>query len=281
MKSTVICVLALIIHTVFAENFVNLNPLSPEEARSQLEKQSLDLRYAQLLGQHPIPYLRSGEAPRQYWYNGRMIDNPADYIEEEYLANQFHGQDGEGRALFGYTDWNQARVEAINGVGDVRGSFKYIDPNGEEIETKYWADTLGFHREDNRPVIELIPVTDTPSVRAAKEAHEVAWKEAASRSYENPDPNSDLYNRQAIAADEERSRLEQQQELARQSTVYEEPKYPEGKNNWQPSEPLGPPHGFFYSFDYPVSLIKPISLKDLKGAAAVHDQQTHPVQKRR
>lgn len=116
-----------------------------------------------------------------------MIDNPEDYIEEEFRASQFHGQDGEGRAFFGYSDHNQARAEAINGIGDVRGAFKYIDANGDEIETKYWADSLGFHREDNRPVVELVPVTDTPEVKAAREAHDIAWKEAAARALENPD----------------------------------------------------------------------------------------------
>lgn len=165
-----------------------MNNLSPDEARNYLEQQSLDLKYAKLLEEHPIPFGRSNEGPRQYWYQGRMIDNPDDYIEEVYEANQFHGQDGEGRALFGYTDHNQARVEAINGVGDVRGSYKYIDPFGEEIEVKYWADSLGFHQTDNRPVIELTPVTETPEVRAAREAHLKAWEEAAALAANSPDP---------------------------------------------------------------------------------------------
>lgn len=167
---------------------VHFNNLSPEDARNYLEKQSLDLRYAKLLEEHPIPFGRSGEGPRQYWYQGRMIDNPDDYIEEVYEANQFHGQDGEGRALFGYTDHNQARVEAINGVGDVRGSYKYLNPRGEEIEVKYWADSLGFHQTDNIPVVELKPQTETPEVRAAREAHQKAWEEAAAQAANNPDP---------------------------------------------------------------------------------------------
>lgn len=162
--------------------------LKPEEAQDYLSKQVLDIKYAPYLGEHEIPYLRSGEAPRQYYYKGRLIDNPNDFIEEEYLANQFHGQDGLGRAIYGYQDWNQGKFEAINADGDVRGSYKYINPNGDEIEVKYWADSLGFHHEDNIPKVELKPVTETPAVRKAREEHERLWKEAAAAASENPDP---------------------------------------------------------------------------------------------
>lgn len=288
----------------------------------------MDLKYAKLLEEHPIPFARSEEGPRQYWYRGRMIDNPDDYIEEVYEANQFHGQDGEGRALFGYTDHNQARVEAINGVGDVRGSYKYLDPFGEEIEVKYWADSLGFHQTDNRPVVELTPVTETPEVRAAREAHLKAWEEAAALSANSPDPQrfdqnivkklknyltlffnfSDVYNRQAIARDEEISRREQEQELmraAQEETRSQDP-HQIGRS-YDEQEPKGTPHGFFYSFDYPVNLIIPRSEpRSLKEAAsnikavtvkpgariseiahiagsipvdAVHDSQIHPKQR--
>uniref|UniRef100_A0A336JYU1 CSON008856 protein n=1 Tax=Culicoides sonorensis TaxID=179676 RepID=A0A336JYU1_CULSO len=240
-----------------------------------------------------------------------MIDNPDDYIEEVYEANQFHGQDGEGRALFGYTDHNQARVEAINGMGDVRGSYKYIDPFGEEIEVKYWADSLGFHQTDNRPVVELTPVTETPEVRAAREAHLKAWEEAAAQAGISPDPQSDIYNRNAIARDEEISRREQEAELmraAREEARLADPRI-NGRSTYEPEEQelQGPPRGFFYNFDYPVNLIIPRSQqRSLKGAAssieavtvkpdvrapvigenddtirvsAVHDTQVHPKQR--
>lgn len=53
-------------------------------------------------------------------YNGKIIDSD-DYTEEIYEANQFHGQDGLGRYIFGYTDNQQARLEARNVNGEVRG----------------------------------------------------------------------------------------------------------------------------------------------------------------
>lgn len=73
------------------------------------------------------------ESDRDFYYNGRIIENPEDFIEETYEAEQFHGQDGLGRAMFGYTDHNQARLEARNANGDVRGSYQYIDPTGENV----------------------------------------------------------------------------------------------------------------------------------------------------
>jgi len=279
------------------ENYVREDNLSPNEAQQYLERQSMDLRYADFLGEHPIPYQRSGEAPRQYWYNGRRIENPSEFVEEEYLANQFHGQDGLGRALFGYTDHNQARVEAINGNGDVRGSYKYLS-NGDEIEVKYWADSLGFHHTDNIPKVELQPVTETPAVRQAREEHERAWKEAAAAAAGNSDPMSDYYNRFAIASDETRSRVEQQQELmssvsnqnqgltryptlpytqhinsntkikgqhsTRDSVIVNAQGRAYDDGQWHPeNEGQGEPHGFFYSFDYPVSLIVPVNARSL------------------
>lgn len=81
----------------------------------------------------PLAVLRSESANREFYFNGRKIDNAEDYVEETYEAEQFHGQDGLGRAMFGYTDHNQARLEARNANGDVRGSYQFVDPDGENV----------------------------------------------------------------------------------------------------------------------------------------------------
>lgn len=74
------------------------------------------MRYAKKLGEGSA----SGRS-----YNGKIIDSD-DYTEEIYEANQFHGQDGLGRAIFGYTDNQQSRLEARNANGEVRGKkFNY------------------------------------------------------------------------------------------------------------------------------------------------------------
>ena len=83
---------------------IQLLDISPEEAQKLITQQSLDLRYAKKLGEMPLAAARNynGEE-RPVYYNGRVIDNLDDYAEETYEANQFHGQDGLGRYMFGYT----------------------------------------------------------------------------------------------------------------------------------------------------------------------------------
>uniref|UniRef100_A0A6B2EB45 Putative cuticle protein 6 n=1 Tax=Phlebotomus kandelakii TaxID=1109342 RepID=A0A6B2EB45_9DIPT len=292
MKCLVI--FAMLATLAWSETIMLLD-LSPEEAQKYIGAQSLDLRYAKKLGEERLSSLRSlnGEK-RDFYHNGRLIDNPEDYVQEEFEANQFHGQDGLGRAMFGYTDWNQARLEARNANGEVRGSYQYVDPNGEDYVVNYWADSLGFHQMDNRPKVVLEPVTDTPEVQAARLAHEQAWAEAARAAKANPDPNSDLYNLNANRLYEDQAKQEQTQQLLtvanqaqsltrypnlpytitpdksasssqQDSVVVEVPQETrtqyqvQQKSNYRQDEEeevTGEPRGFFYNFDYPVQLIR-------------------------
>lgn len=104
-------------------------------------------------------------------------------------------------------------------------------------------------------------------------------------------PSSDYYNRHSLAADDERSRFEQTQELmnvanqgqalarypnlpysghinsqtkiqgqhsTRDSVVTNAQPRVHNDGKWYPEEEgLGEPRGFFYAFDYPVSLVIP------------------------
>uniref|UniRef100_A0A182MF24 Cuticle protein 6 n=1 Tax=Anopheles culicifacies TaxID=139723 RepID=A0A182MF24_9DIPT len=274
---------------------IQLVNISPEEAQKYITQQSLDLRYAAKLGEHPLGYTRNVQDPAlaTFYYNGRAIDNPEDYVEEEYEAKQFHGQDGLGRAMFGYSDHNQARLEARNANGEVRGSYQYVNPLGEDIIVQYWSDGLGFHQIDNRPEVRLQPVTETPEVRAARLAHMKAWEEAASLARANPDFTStgagdEPYR--AVQANTVEEDPEQDEILAAVSNQHQSliryPSLPytdhispnvasdglqdEGvvveavarsvkkRDNEQGSEdePVSAdPKGFFYSFDYPVQLV--------------------------
>ncbi|XP_059613477.1 uncharacterized protein LOC132259743 [Phlebotomus argentipes] len=292
MKCLVI--FAMLATLVWSEQIMLLD-LSPEEAQKYIAAQSLDLRYAKKLGEERLSTLRSldGEK-RDFYYNGRIIENPEDYVQEEFEANQFHGQDGLGRAMFGYTDWNQARLEARNANGEVRGSYQYVDANGDDVVVNYWADSLGFHQTDNRPKVVLEPVTDTPEVQAARLAHEKAWAEAARAAKVNPDPNSDLYNAHANRLYDDQAKQEQTQQLLsvanqaqsltrypnlpytitpdksaassqQDSVVVEVPQQARAqyqqKSNYrqqqeEEEEVTGEPRGFFYNFDYPVQLIR-------------------------
>ena len=49
---------------------------------------------------------------------------------------QFHTQDHKGRALFGYTTPDQARIESRSEDGTVRGSYSYLDAWGNAVKVR-------------------------------------------------------------------------------------------------------------------------------------------------
>nr|XP_019527246.2 uncharacterized protein LOC109399262 [Aedes albopictus] len=282
----ILLVLAVTAPALLLAGRIQLVNLEPEEAQRYITQQSLDLRYAKKLGEHPLGYFRNIQDPEaKFYHNGRLIDNPEDYVEEAYEASQFHGQDGLGRAMFGYTDHNQARLEARNANGEVRGSYQYMDPFGQEVVVQYWSDSLGFHQFDNRPEVVLEPVTDTPEVREARIAHLKAWEEAAQLSRSGK-PISSLNNKPVQnSVDEEEDEIvgalsNQHQALARypslpytdhispnnapaasnDAVVVEAQRNLKKRQNEESvqgatdeeEEPKYDPKGFFYSFEYPV-----------------------------
>jgi hypothetical protein len=235
--------------------------------------------------------------------------------------------------MFGYSDYNQARLEARNANGEVRGSYQYMDPNGKEIVVQYWSDSTGFHQSDNHDLAMPEPVTETSEVREARRAHEIAWEEAARLAAQNPDVDNDHYSQTAedIENDEPIAEVSNQhQSLTRypslpydyhispnnkrtngvvinDAVVVEAQKKKKRQIDDEPvEEEQYDPKGFFYSFEYPVSVIvdkdelkaagsevKEVIVKDesddrtsLKAlisgetlAAAVHDAQVSPKQR--
>lgn len=105
--------------------------LTPEEAQKLIAGRSLAVNYAPQLDEGPLSSLP--EKNRKFYHNGKLIDNPDDFVQRTYEASQFHAQDGLGRSMFGYSDWNQGRLEARNANGEVRGSYQYVDPYGEDV----------------------------------------------------------------------------------------------------------------------------------------------------
>ena len=51
-------------------------------------------------------------------------------------TSQFHSQDHRGRALFGYTTPDQARIESRSEDGTVRGSYSYLDAWGKAVNVR-------------------------------------------------------------------------------------------------------------------------------------------------
>lgn len=110
--------------------------LTPEEAQKLIAGRSLAVNYARQLDEGPLSSSPDG-ANRKFYHNGKQIDNPNDFVQRTYEASQFHAQDGLGRSMFGYSDWNQGRLEARNANGEVRGSYQYVDPYGEDVIVSY------------------------------------------------------------------------------------------------------------------------------------------------
>ena len=78
--------------------------------------------------------------------------------------SQYHAQDELGQYNFGYADPNSARVETKTADGVVRGSYNYLDTNGQIQTVQYVADALGF-----RVAATNLPVAPQPVELAAAE----------------------------------------------------------------------------------------------------------------
>lgn len=126
------------------------------------------------------------------------------------LKTQYHSQDELGQYAFGYVGGSSTAHEVRTLDGAVRGSYTYLDSNGELQTANYIADNNGFRVEatnlplapvvpDVPPMILPVPVKLTPEVAAATAAHLKAVAEikaarskrsAPSKGYLPPSPTS-------------------------------------------------------------------------------------------
>ncbi|XP_021181960.2 uncharacterized protein LOC110370470 [Helicoverpa armigera] len=274
-------------------NYVFKNDITPEEAQQYLNQ--LPFNEPKLAGRTAVlplvryddPRFRSAEAGPtlgHYWKDGHEIENTNDYLEEVYNAAQYHGQDGLGQYAYGYETPQSSKVENRKGSGVVSGSYVYQVPGQKDlVKVNYYADSQGFHQEDNLPKVELKPAEETPALREARLAFEKAWNEAAAANSKAPtvppyqqnyQQNYQQYgNYQAQASEQDGvvvAAPEANQAREGKAVAYaqaqngyvqgNQPSYGAQQKYQQPEEevePTGPPHGFFYSFNYPVSIIVP------------------------
>lgn len=115
----------------------------------------------------------------------------APFVPTEYKT-QYHSQDELGQFAFGHASAGQTHSATRDYTGAVRGSYTYINDEGEEIVAHYIADQGGFRVSSNAlpvaptfdgeapvapeanlvaPVFDLEVVQDTPEVEAAKAEH--------------------------------------------------------------------------------------------------------------
>ncbi|CAL4059564.1 unnamed protein product [Meganyctiphanes norvegica] len=72
------------------------------------------------------------------------------------LASQYHTQDEFGQFTFGHASLGQAHQQTRDFTGVVRGSYTYVDPEGEQVVAHYIADAGGFRVSSN-----ALPVAPT------------------------------------------------------------------------------------------------------------------------
>ncbi|CAL4069066.1 unnamed protein product, partial [Meganyctiphanes norvegica] len=142
----------------------------------------------------PVAY----SAPVAPAYNNYAAPYAAPYAP---IQTQYHSQDELGQYSFGYAGGPSNRAETRDAYGNVRGSYNYIDSNGQTQTQHYVADHLGFRVSGtNLPVgpdAPAVPVTaalvapvqvqDTPEVVAAREEFIALYNEAAAAAAAAPD----------------------------------------------------------------------------------------------
>merc|ERR1711909_113123 len=120
------------------------------------------------------------------------------FVAPTTRTSQFHAQDELGQYNFGYAGGSSSRNEVRDAFGVVRGSYNYIDDNGELQTQSYVADALGFRvaatnlpvapkAEDAPVLVGPEPVMETAEVAAATAAHKKAFDEAAAAAAAAPD----------------------------------------------------------------------------------------------
>ena len=72
------------------------------------------------------------------------IPNLPDITSKSLPLKQWHAQDEEGRANFGYSYPGQAAANVRNSDGNMAGSWAYVDPEGKLVRVSYTADQRGF-----------------------------------------------------------------------------------------------------------------------------------------
>ncbi|CAL4179437.1 unnamed protein product, partial [Meganyctiphanes norvegica] len=114
------------------------------------------------------------------------------------ITHQHHAQDEFGQYNFGYAGGPSSRHEVRDAFGVVRGSYNYVDANGQVQTQNYVADALGFRvAATNLPVAPTagdapilaapVPVMETAEVAAARATHQKLYDEAAAAAAAAPD----------------------------------------------------------------------------------------------
>lgn len=116
-------------------------------------------------------------------------------LKAETPTTEYREQDSKGFYSFGYSGDESAKAEYKTQDGSSKGFYSYIDTDGKLQTVKYEAGrkqgftasatNLPVQPVDNSQAPE--PVTDTPEVEIAKQAHFEAYRDAAIKAAMEPD----------------------------------------------------------------------------------------------
>lgn len=120
-------------------------------------------------------------------------------VKPEIPTTEYREQDSKGFYSFGYSGEESAKAEYKTRDGSSKGFYSYIDSDGKLQTVKYEAGrrqgfTASATNLPAQPVDNSIPpepVTDTPEVEMAKQAHFEAYREAAIKAAMEPDTGLD------------------------------------------------------------------------------------------
>ncbi|KAK3863391.1 hypothetical protein Pcinc_030841 [Petrolisthes cinctipes] len=88
------------------------------------------------------------------------------------IQSRYHAQDEFGQYSFSFAGGPSSRSETRDLFGNVRGSFNYVDANGEVQNQYYVSDAEGFRVEaTNLPVAPEVP--EVPALQPVQYTPEV------------------------------------------------------------------------------------------------------------
>lgn len=104
------------------------------------------------------------------------------------VQSQYHSQDELGQYRYGYSSPLVAKDETKTFDGVTRGSYSYIDANGQYQTAAYVADGLGFRIAATNIPQQVQPayIPDSPEVAEAKSKLFALQKEAAEKAAASP-----------------------------------------------------------------------------------------------
>lgn len=119
--------------------------------------------------------------------SGEIIQLQPNFYENTVVPTSYYNQDGLGQYSYGYSGGPSAKSETKTLDGVIRGTYSYLDDNGNLQRVDYIADDIGGYRaaasafptlSSTQAALRIKQVEDTPEVQLAKLEHLAAHRKA-------------------------------------------------------------------------------------------------------